>query len=200
MGYGLVREITANRPAGPGPEWWLLLDLAEDADDMTRRTMCGLDYMLTRTQAPRSTVLRWLKKLRDDGLIVTVERAAGSAAGRKGKRAVYEIQVPPRLAARTAEHLGLVPGSETRLMDSGLTGGDQTEPAGNGDSGLSEWDQSWPESEVWSHQVRPPTTGTSSDGAPLEGADLRSDQDRGENEERKNTLGPECEARRAPAA
>jgi len=132
VGYGLAMEITANRPAGPGPEWWLLLDLAEDADDVTRRTMCGLDYMLTRTQAPRSTVLRWLKKLRDDGLIVTVEKAAGSAAGRKGKRAVYEIQVPPRLAARAASRLGLVsPAVRPESPESGLTGGDQTRPAGN---------------------------------------------------------------------
>jgi hypothetical protein len=196
VGSALADEITANRPPKAGPEWWLLLDLAWDANDVTRRTMCGFDYMTARTQAPRSTVFRWLKKLHDDGLLATVEKAAGSAAGRKGKRAVYEIQVPPRLAARAAGHLGLVSRDETRVPGSGLTGADQTpsrvrsqhagpESGGNG--------------SLVPSAVRPPLQDPIG-RAPLEGADLRPDQDRGEEEGTRKNTAPEREARRAPAA
>lgn len=196
MGYALVREIAASRPPSPGPEWWLLIDLALDADDTTRRTACGFDYMMERTQAPRSTILRWLKKLRDDGLIVTAEKAAGSALGRKGKRAVYEVQVPPRLAARVAAQLSRVPSGETRLAGSGLTGADQTpprvrsqrvgpDPAENG--------------SLVSPAVRPPLQDPIG-RAPVEGARLRPDQDRIDDEQEDPFVGPEREARRALAA
>ena len=117
MGCALMAELVANRPPSPGPEWWLLLDLAADADDLTRRTMPGYDYMTGRHHAPRATVYRWMKKLHDAGLVVTVEKSAGASSGKKGKRAVYEIQVSPAIAARIAAHLA---------RESGLTGGDPT--------------------------------------------------------------------------
>lgn len=197
MGYALVREIASNRPLGPGPEWWLLLDLAMDADDVTRRTACGFDYMTERTQAPRSTIHRWLKKLRDDGLIVTAEKAAGGAQGRKGKRAVYEIQVPPRLAARVSAHLSQVSLSGTRVGESGPTGADQTPPRVR--SHRAGPDQAANGSLV-SPAVRPPIQDPLRT-APVEGADLRPDQNRGDKEERKiKNSYPEREARRAPAA
>lgn len=107
MGYGLVAEIIENRPPNPGREWWLLLDLALDADDGTRQTACGFDYMSAQTQASRRTIYFWLRKLHEDGLIRTVSHSkSGGRAGAKGERAVYEIQIPPRLAARAAGHLG----------------------------------------------------------------------------------------------
>ena len=196
MGYGLVREIAANRPPSPGPEWWLLIDLALDADDTTRRTACGFDYMMERTQAPRSTILRWLKKLRDDGLIVTAEKAAGSALGRKGKRAVYEVQVPPRLAARVTAQLSQVSPRGTRVGESGLTGADQTpsrvrsqrmgpDPAEN--------------RTLVSPAVRPPLQDPLRT-APGEGACLRPDQDHVDEDEQDFFVGLERGARKAPAA
>lgn len=106
MGTLLAEEITANRPPSPPPEWWLLLDLAWDADDRTRLTACGFGYMEQRTHAPRATIYRWLKKLHDAGLITTVSHSrSGGRGGAKGQRAVYEIQAPPVLAARIGGHL-----------------------------------------------------------------------------------------------
>jgi len=179
VGYALAEEIAANRPFKPGPEWWLLLDLALDADDTTRRTMCGFDYMTERTQAPRSTVFRWLKKLHDDGLITTVEKAAGSSAGKKGKRAVYEIQVPPRLTARIAGHLGLVSpavGPESpSLVPRGGTTLDQSGMASLVSPAVG------PESAGNASLVSPamgPPLQHPIGPAPMEGARERSDQDR----------------------
>src|ERR1700733_4554267 len=106
VGYRLAVEVASSRPPKPGPEWWLLMDLALDADDTTRRTACGYDYMAAQTQAPRSTIFRWLKRLTDDKLIKVVHhsKSAGRGGG-SGERAVYEIQVPPRLAARIEDSL-----------------------------------------------------------------------------------------------
>ncbi len=107
MGHQLVQEITATRPREAGPEWWLLLILALDASDTTRRTAPGLDYMLERSQAPRSTVLRWLKKLRANGYIRTVQHSiSAGCAGGKGKRAVYEIIVREDLQADVSRDQG----------------------------------------------------------------------------------------------
>jgi len=102
--------MIANRPANPPPEWWLLLDLAADADDITRLTACGFEYMERRTQASRPTIYRWLKKLHDGGMVKTVSRSkSGGRGGSKGQRAVYEIQVPPRFAARIGAQLASGP-------------------------------------------------------------------------------------------
>ena len=64
----LVREALMTQPPKPGAEWPLLLHLADDADDGTRWTACGVEYMMGRTHAPKSTVMRWLKTLRESGL------------------------------------------------------------------------------------------------------------------------------------
>lgn len=189
VGYALVREIAASRPPSPGPEWWLLVDLAIDADDVTRRTACGFDYMMERTSAPRSTVLRWLKKLREAGLIMTAEKSAGGSAGRKGKRAVYEIQVPPALAARIAAELSRVSQKETRLRQPESTG--RVSPAVGPVSAENG-------SRV-SPAVRPPLQDPIG-RAPVEGARLRPDQDRIDEEQEDPFVGPEREARRALAA
>jgi DNA-binding transcriptional ArsR family regulator len=189
VSHELVREIAASRPPNPGPEWWLLLDLAIDADDVTRRTACGFDYMMERTGAPRSTVLRWLKKLREAGLIVTAEKSAGGSAGRKGKRAVYEIQVPPALAARIAAELSRVSQKETRLRQPESTG--RVSPVVRPDSVENG-------SRV-SPAVRPPLQDPIG-RAPVEGACPRPDQDRSDENKQKPLAGPEREARRALAA
>jgi hypothetical protein len=195
VGYRLVLELTAGRPMKPGPEWWLLLDLAIDADDVTRRTACGFEYMEERTHAPRSTIYRWLQQLHKDGLVVTAEKAAGSAYGRKGRRAVYEIQVPPRLAARIGAQLGQVSAHGTKAGESGLTGADQ--------SRSQVWSQPVGSESARTGSLVPPTVGPPITGphrtGTEEGACLRSEQDRGEEEDKKNTH-PERGARRAPAA
>jgi hypothetical protein len=203
MGYALAQEIASGRPPKPGPEWWLLLDLALDADDVTRRTACGYDYMAERTQAPRSTVFRWLKKLADDGLIVVAQhsKSAGRNGG-KGERAVYEIRVPPRVAARAFAALIQVPSrvrpeSEMRSHKKGPDSGENQVPSRVG-----------PDSEanlqVGGNQVSPAVRPPLQDPigrAPLEGAWLRTDQDRSDEEENKiKNTHPEREARRAPAA
>lgn len=179
MGDLLAREIAAYRPAGPGPEWWLLLDLAYDADDVTRRTAPGLDYMTARTQAPRSTVFRWLKKLAEAGLIKVVQhsRSAGRGGG-KGERAVYEIQVPPRLAAQVAAHLNEVSptvGPESALRSRGGRPEyppNQVSPAAGP---LSEGRPGVSRNQV-PQLVRPPTT-EAARAAPVEVARNRLGQD-----------------------
>jgi hypothetical protein len=103
MGYGLVQEITSGRPSNAGPEWWLLLDLALDASDTTRRTAPGYEFMAKRTGAPRSTIYRWLGKLRTAGRIRVVQHAiSGGVSGGKGKRAVYEIVTQEDSQAKVA--------------------------------------------------------------------------------------------------
>jgi len=202
MGYLLAQEIASNRPPSPGPEWWLLLDLAMDADDTSRQTACGYDYMADRTLASRATVFRWLKKLTDEGLIRVVQhsKSAGRGGG-KGERAVYEIQVPPRLAARMLATLNQVspcmrPQSEIRSHKKGP------------DSGANEVAAKVrPDSEAnpqvggnqVSRSMRPPLQDPLRT-APVEGAGLRPDQDRIDGEERNPFAGPQREARRAPAA
>jgi hypothetical protein len=183
MAYALAEEIAANRPAKPGPEWWLLLDLALDADDLTRKTMCGYEYMAARTQAPRRTIFRWLQKLNEDDLIRTVEHSAGSAGGRKGKRAVYEIQVPPRLTARIAGQLSQVPPAVA--PDSATTSGSQVPRGG---TRLDQWEMPSqvppavaPDRAENGSQVPPavaPPLLVPVGATPLEGAGQRSGQDR----------------------
>jgi hypothetical protein len=92
VGAYLAAELIERRPPNPGPEWWLLLDLAADANDQTRRTAPGLDWMLKRTQASERTIYRWIAKLRADGLLRTVQHSkSGGSYGGKGERAVYEV-------------------------------------------------------------------------------------------------------------
>lgn len=155
MGYALAEEIASGRPRNPGPEWWLLLDLALDADDRTRRTACGYEYMAERTQAPRSTIFRWLARLADDGLlqVISHSRSAGRGGG-KGERAVYEVQVPSRVAARVTAALNQVPSSvrPDSVLRSHKKGpdstGNQVSPGVGPDSG-----QTGRSAEIRSHQL-----------------------------------------------
>ena len=196
MGKALLAEIVRFRPPGPGPEWWLLCDLALDADDITRRTAPGLKYMTERTQAPERTVYRWLAKLTATGVLKVVQhsKSAGCGGG-NGVRAVYEIQVPPMLATR---------------IRAGLASATSPESAATGGQAIRDGIQV-PQLVAGECPTRPsyvsnhlplaaaPPLQDPIGRAPVEGAWLRPDQDRGEEEGRKNT-GPECEARRAPAA
>ncbi len=202
MGYGLADEIRSFRPPKPGPEWWLLLDLAHDADDVTRRTACGYDYMAEHTQASRATVFRWLQKLAAEGLIKVIQhsRSAGRGGG-KGVRAVYEVQVPPRLAARSAATLNQVspnmrPQSEIRSHKKGPDS-DENQVA----ACVRPDYQANPQvtGNQVSRSMRPPLQDPIG-RAPVEGARLRPDQDRSDDEQQNSFIGPECEARRALAA
>jgi hypothetical protein len=184
VGYRLLDQIMKVRPKRPGPEWWLLYELARDASDRTRRTACGYEYMVEQTGAPRSTIFRWLSKLTDAGLLTVVShsRSAGRNGG-TGARAVYEIQVP---SVRP----------ESAVIRSHKKGRDS---AGNEVSSVGP--ESLAEQGVPNQvpQVRTPTTDASHRPGTGEGARLRSEQDRSEEEDKKNTH-PEREARRAPAA
>lgn len=176
MGYELVAEIMTFRPARPGPEWWLLYELAQDADDGTRRTACGLEYMMARTHAPKSTVSRWLQKLTSDNLIRVARRSRSAGRnGGKGERAVYEIQIPPALVDQVTATLNRVPvvrsdssfdahkkGNDYRDIDASRMGTDSgANPQVSGNR--------FP-------KVRPPLYGPLGD-ALAEGAKLRSGQD-----------------------
>jgi len=171
MGCALALELIANQPPSPGPEWPLLLQLAADADDLTRRTACGYDYMAERTHAPRRTVYRWLQKLHEAGQIVTVEKSAGGTAKREGRRATYEVQVSARQIARIAEH----------LARDGCHGGAPVSESGNGPqngqtgatAGGTRLGRRVPQ------LVAPPIYGPVSE-APVEGAQVRRDPERSE--------------------
>lgn len=178
MGYRLLHEVVSSRPPKPGPEWWLLLDLAWDANDMTRQTACGYEYMAERTQAPRSTIFRWLKKLSDGGLlkVVSHSRSAGRGGG-DGKRAVYEIQA---------------------VMRSHKKGPDSADIQVSSVVGPESLDELGIHRNQVPPTVRPPTTAPHRTGA-AEGAHLRSEQDRSDEKDKKNTH-PERAGRRAPAA
>jgi hypothetical protein len=186
MGYRLLDQIMKVRPKRPGPEWWLLYELARDASDRTRRTACGYDYMVEQTGAPRSTIFRWLAKLADAGLLTVVShsRSAGRNGG-TGERAVYEIQVP------------------SMRLESAVIRSHKKGPDSVGNEVSSVGPESPAELGVSRNQVpsmRPPTTDASHRTGTGEGARLRSEQDRSEEEEDKKNTYPERAARRAPAA
>lgn len=85
MGWKLAEEVAAARPAKPGPEWWTLLDIAIDANDESRRSMLGQDFLMVRARCSKATLYRRMEALELAGLVKTVRRAA------PGTRAVYEI-------------------------------------------------------------------------------------------------------------
>lgn len=107
MGAALVHELVTYRPRTKlRPEWALLLDLAADADDVTRLTAPGFQYMQDRSPVSRRTLYYWLRKLREAGMVRVVSHSrSGGRSGGKGWRAVYEIQVPAGLTAQIAGHL-----------------------------------------------------------------------------------------------
>lgn len=87
VGWKLAEEIAWARPERPGPEWWTLMDIAQDARDGTRQSMCGHEYLMRRGKCSKATLYRRLKALTDTGLIKVVRRSA------PGTRAVYEVEV-----------------------------------------------------------------------------------------------------------
>lgn len=97
MGDKLMGEVLGNHGPRPPREWWVLLDLAINADDHTRRVTCSLGYLIKQTKNPETAVRQWLANLHEAGLIRTIEHAAG------GDCAVYEIQpIPPWVAPAVA--------------------------------------------------------------------------------------------------
>lgn len=91
MGWRLAEEIAWARPKRPGPEWWTLLDIAQDARDETRRSAPGIEYLMGRANCSRATLFRRIEALTAAELLIVAVRAA------PGKRTVYEIPVIHRL-------------------------------------------------------------------------------------------------------
>ena len=125
MGWRLAEEIAWARPEKPGPEWWTLMDIAQDAKDETRQGWPGHEYLMARGKCSRATLYRRLKALTDEKLLIVVRRSA------PGKRAIYEIPVI---------HTGLTV-AETRT---GLTDA-ETHPEGNGSHSELNGSQNQPE-------------------------------------------------------
>jgi hypothetical protein len=95
MGYHLVAEVLDHCPDLPYRQFRVLVALALDARDSTRRAMPGMEQ-ITLQASCRSmrTAEHAVAMLRRRGLIKTVSPAA------PGKRAVYEIPRSPRGNAR----------------------------------------------------------------------------------------------------
>lgn len=113
VGWRLAEEIAWARPERPGPEWWTLLDIAQDARDETRRGMPGHAYLMARAKCSRATLYRRLKALTEAKLITVVRRSA------PGVRAVYEVEVIHKLpdtGLTVAETRPAVNGSQTRPL------------------------------------------------------------------------------------
>jgi hypothetical protein len=87
MGWRLAEEVAWARPERPGPEWWTLLDLAQDANDDTRQGFPGHEYLAARGKCSRRTIDRHVMKLITADLLKVKMKAA------PGRRVVYEILV-----------------------------------------------------------------------------------------------------------
>lgn len=92
MGWKLAGEVADARPEKPGPEWWTLMDIALDANDVTRRGMPGEEFLMQRAKCSRATFYRRMKLLADAGVVRVVRRAA------PGVGAIYEIPPIPQLS------------------------------------------------------------------------------------------------------
>ena len=114
MGWQLAEEVAWARPEKPGPEWWTLMDIAQDARDETRQGIPGYDYLAARGKCSRATVYRRLKALTGADLITVAKKAA------PGRRAVYEITEKVAAAAAAHQAAGLSD-SETRSGHSGAS-------------------------------------------------------------------------------
>jgi len=118
MGWRLAEEVAWARPERPGPEWWTLMDIAQDARDETRQGMPGEDYLMARGKFSRATLHRRIKALTDAGLLTIAQKAA------PGRKAIYEIPVIHQLprtclnGSETRQHmLTCLNGSETRSAE-----------------------------------------------------------------------------------
>jgi hypothetical protein len=87
VGWQLAEEIAWARPERPGAEWWTLMDIAQDANDETRRGWPGREYLCARSKKSARTIDRYVERLISSGLLLLVKAAA------PGRRPVYEIPV-----------------------------------------------------------------------------------------------------------
>src|SRR5580704_3156012 len=124
MGWRLAEEVAWARPERPGPEWWTLMDIAQDARTETRQSMCGHEYLMARGKCSKATLYRRLEALRKSGLIKVVRRSA------PGLRAIYEIAELHTTSLTIAETRSDPPGPVDN-PGTGLTDA-ETRCAGNG--------------------------------------------------------------------
>ena len=87
VGWRLAEEIAWARPERPGPEWWTLLDIAQDANDDTRQGWPGREFLAARAKKSARTIDRYIDALTGDKKLIVVRPAA------PGRRPVYEIPI-----------------------------------------------------------------------------------------------------------
>ena len=114
MGWRLAEEVARARPKRPGPEWWTLMDIAQDARDETRQSMCGHEYLMQRGKCSKATLYRRLDALREAKLITVVRHSA------PGVRAVYEVAPLDSTGLTEAETCTGLTEAETRSEPTGL--------------------------------------------------------------------------------
>lgn len=109
MGVKLVDEVIQHSPRLPDAEWKLLVILAADARDATRRCWPGAGVLEDATGKAESTVRRLLGNLEDRKLIRRIEatRRPGAApvVAHRGHRTVFELLPMPGRKALTSEPL-----------------------------------------------------------------------------------------------
>lgn len=127
MGWRLAEEVAWARPARPGGEWWTLMDIAQDARDETRQSMCGHEYLMARAKCSKATLYRRLEVLRKNGLLKVVRHSA------PGTRAIYEVGLMPGTGLAVAETCCPVDNSET-----GLSIDETCSPVDNAGTGLTD--------------------------------------------------------------
>jgi len=167
VGWRLAEEVAWARPQRAGPEWWTLLDIAQDARDETRQSKCGQEYLMLRAKCSKATLYRRLETLAKAGLLIVAEHSA------PGRRTLYEIPVLWTTAEQVAsivrpDHVSAIERPE------------QVSPAGNrSQNGPQQVSKS---AEQVSPLLRPPPSyprhyprqlpnGSVADG-PLEGSEL----------------------------
>lgn len=181
VGWRLAEEIAWARPERPGPEWWTLLDIAQDARDDTRQGMPGHGYLTARGKCSERTMYRRLKALTDAGLIKVVRKSAPDV------RAIYEVTIIHVTPATNADMRSPVDNHPGSPVDNPLT------PATNADMRYSprrltetaptpDRNRATPDSVSGHHSVTYPVTTHPStealdlDASPVEGARARPGQ------------------------
>lgn len=120
MGIELYVEVLKQGPRDvKGSELVVLLVLAEDARDATRRTWLGMEELAYRSRCGESTVRGHLAKLEERKVIKRLEApqrqpGATPVVAYRGHRTVYEILPMTEMSDTEAPGSQRLPGSERR--------------------------------------------------------------------------------------